>query len=345
MIDLKKHVNVAVLGLGRLGYAHTKNLLTEVHGAQLFMVVDPMPGRAEEVAQEFGIDHFSTEAKDALTHPDVDAVVIVTPTSTHAEMIEQAAANGKHIFVEKPLTLHLDESEAVSTIVEDAGVICQVGFMRRFDPGYADAKQRIMNGEIGRPLYFKGFTRDPGSPPAAFIKHSGGIFVDCSIHDYDIARYLFDSEITAVAAHGKVLKYDFMKELGDIDHGLTYVEFENGAIGDMEVSRNSPYGYDIRAEVIGTEGSLFIGDLREQPVTVLNEQGSHFKVVPDFQTRFRVAYIEELKHFIHCIQTGSTPIVTDTDATQNLRIALAATHAMKTGQKIVVSDFKPQVTS
>ncbi|RQW22475.1 oxidoreductase [Bacillus sp. C1-1] len=341
---MKKRINIAVLGLGRLGYSHTKNLLTEVHGANLYMVVDPLLGRAKEVAGEFGIEFHSTNIEDALTHPGVDAVVIVTPTSTHAEIIKKAAYYQKHIFVEKPLTLNLEESEKVSVAVKKAGIICQVGFMRRFDPGYVDAKRRIDNGEIGRPLYFKAFTRDPGSPPPEFIKSSGGIFVDCSIHDYDIARYLFNTEITSVAAHGNVLKYDFMKEFNDLDHGLTYVEFANGAIGDMEVSRNSPYGYDIRAEVIGTEGALFVGDLREQQVTVLNQDGSNFKVFPDFQTRFRVAYIEELKHFIHCIQTDEKPIVDDKDATQDLRVALAATHAYQTGKKVIVEEFAPEKT-
>ncbi|MFB4212708.1 Gfo/Idh/MocA family oxidoreductase [Shouchella sp. JSM 1781072] len=342
---MKRHINIAVLGLGRLGYAHTKNLLTEVHGTNLIMVVDPMPGRAKEVANEFGIKHYSTLVDDALTHPDVEAVVIVTPTSTHAEIIKKATLYQKHIFVEKPLTLNFEESEEVSLAIRNADIICQVGFMRRFDPGYAEAKRRIENGEIGRPLYFKAFTRDPGSPPAEFIKHSGGIFVDCSIHDYDIARYLLNTKITAVSAHGHVLKHDFMKKLNDIDQGLTYVEFANGAIGDMEVSRNSPYGYDIRAEIIGTEGSLFVGSLREQQVTVLNQSGSSFKVFPDFQTRFRVAYIEELKHFIHCIQTGEIPLVNEQDATENLRIALAATHAYRTGKKVIMEEFTAENAS
>ncbi len=222
----------------------------------------------------------------------------------------------------------------VSEAVKQEGVLCQVGFMRRFDPAYADAKRRIEAGGIGKPIYYKGFTRDAGAPPPEFIKHSGGLFVDCSIHDYDMARYLFDSEITSISGHGRVLKHDYMHECKDVDQALSYIEFENGGAGDIEASRNSPYGYDIRAEVIGTEGSLFIGTLRNKSLTVLNRSGSNFEVIPDFQTRFHEAYCLELQHFVECIRLSQTPIVTDIDATINLEIALAATKSMHTGERI-----------
>ncbi|MGR6855598.1 Gfo/Idh/MocA family oxidoreductase [Bacillus halotolerans] len=327
-------VRCAVLGLGRLGYYHARNLMTSVPGAELVSVGDPMTERAEQVAKEFGLEKWSDDPHEILADSEIDAVVIVTPTSTHGEMIIKAAENGKQIFVEKPLTLNLEESKSVSETIKETGVICQVGFMRRFDPAYADAKRRIDAGEIGKPIYYKGFTRDQGAPPAEFIKHSGGIFIDCSIHDYDIARYLLGAEITSVSGHGRILNNPFMEQYGDVDQALTYLEFDSGAAGDVEASRTSPYGHDIRAEIIGTEASIFIGTLRNQNVTILTAKGSSYEIIPDFQTRFHEAYCLELQHFAECVRNGKTPIVTDVDATINLEVGIAATDSYRSGRPV-----------
>lgn len=327
------NLNIAVLGLGRLGFAHAQNLSQNVKGADLKLVIDPIEERAKMVAEELNVPAWSVDAEDALNSDEIDAVVIVTPTSTHGEMIIKAAKAGKHVFVEKPLTETLEEADKVIKVVEETGIICQVGFMRRFDPAYHDAKQRILNGEIGNPIYFKGITRDQGCPPASFIEHSGGIFLDCSIHDYDIARYLMDSEITAVSAQGRVLNYPYVADYGDVDQGISYIEFESGAIGDIEASRNSPYGHDIRTEIIGTEGSLFIGTLQNQSVTVLNNQGSTYEVIPDFQTRFHDAYRIELEEFVKSIQSKGKSLVSPLDSKINMQIALLATESFQNNGK------------
>lgn len=336
-------VRCAVLGLGRLGYHHAKNIAThQISGAKLVSVVDTMEGRAEQVAREFGLQTWAKNPEEVIADPDVDAVIIVTPTSTHADMIKQAAKHGKPVFVEKPLTQHLEEADEIIRIIKESRVICQVGFMRRFDPAYAEAKRRISAGDIGKPVYFKAISRDAGSPPASFIKHSGRMFMDVSIHDYDMARYLMGAEITAVSAHGRVLVHSFMEEYNDVDQALTYVEFDSGAAGDIEASRNSPYGHDIRTEIIGTEGSLFIGTLRNQPITYLNHKGSHYEIIPDFQTRFDDAYRLELAHFIHCVQHKQTPSVTELDGRRNLQIAIAATQSFDTGKKITIEGGSPE---
>ncbi len=330
-------IRCAVLGLGRLGHHHAKNLAThQVSGAELVSVVDPMEGRAEQVAREFGIRKWTQNPDDVFQDPDIDAVIIVTPTSTHADMIKRAAINGKPIFVEKPLTQNIEEADEIIQTIKDYNVICQVGFMRRFDPAYAEAKRRIEAGDIGKPIYFKGITRDAGAPPAEFIKHSGRMFLDVSIHDYDIARYLMGAEITSVSAHGRVLMNPFMEEFKDVDQAITYVHFDSGAAGDIEASRNSPYGHDIRTEIIGTEGSLFIGTLRNQNVTFLNFKGSSYEIIPDFQTRFNDAYRLELVHFIDCVQNKKTPKVTEVDGKVNLEIAIAATESFDSGQTVQV---------
>ncbi|WP_420908751.1 Gfo/Idh/MocA family oxidoreductase [Brevibacillus humidisoli] len=328
-------IRCAVLGLGRLGYHHAKNLAThQVGGAELVALVDPMAGRAEQVAREFGIRKWTENPDEVFEDSDIDAVVIVTPTSTHAEMIKRAALLGKSIFVEKPLTQKLDEADEIIRTIREQDVICQVGFMRRFDPAYAEAKRRIDAGDIGKPIYFKGITRDDGSPPAEFIKNSGRMFLDVSIHDYDIARYLMGAEISSVSAHGSVLLHPFMEEFHDVDQAITYVQFDSGAAGDMEASRNSPYGHDIRTEIIGTEGSLFIGTLRNQDVTLLTARGSTYEIIPDFQTRFRDAYRLELDHFIQCVANRETPIVTEIDGKINLEIAIAATASFDKGETV-----------
>ena len=328
-------VRCAVLGLGRLGYHHSKNLAThQIGGAQLISVVDPMEGRAEQFAKQFGIEHWTKNPDEVFEDPHIDAVIIVTPTSTHADMIQRAARNGKAIFVEKPLTQSLEEADEIIQTIKQYNVICQVGFMRRFDPAYAEAKRRIEAGDIGKPIYFKGITRDAGSPPAEFIKHSGRVFLDVSIHDYDIARYLMGAEITSVSAHGRVLLHPFMEEFKDVDQAITYVYFDSGAAGDIEASRNSPYGHDIRTEIIGTEGSLFIGTLRNQNVTLLNSKGSTYEIIPDFQTRFNDAYRLELVHFIECVQNNQIPKVTEMDGKVNLKIAIAATESFDSGKTV-----------
>ncbi|MEH6971340.1 Gfo/Idh/MocA family oxidoreductase [Bacillus sp. JJ675] len=341
---MEKTVKCAVLGLGRLGLYHAKNLKTAVQGAELAAVADPLKGKAEQAASELSVEKWSEDPYEILEDPDIEAVIIVTPTTTHAEIIKKAADCGKQIFVEKPLTLSLEESKEVTAKIEEAGVICQVGFMRRFDPAYADAKRRIDAGEIGKPVYFKGFTRDFGSPPAEFIKNSGGIFVDCSIHDYDIARYVMGAEITSVSGHGRVVKHDFMAECGDVDQALTYMEFDSGAAGDTEASRNSPHGYDIRAEIIGTEGSIFVGSLRNKPVTMLTGKGSSYDIIPDFQTRFHEAYCLELEHFAECVRNQTKPIVTAHDATINLEIAIAATESYKRGKPVNLQNQAGRMT-
>jgi len=328
-------MNIAILGLGRLGYAHANNLKENVKGANLQLVVDPIVERAEQVAKELGIENWSSNPDEALSSDSIDAVVIVTPTSTHGEMIKKAAKHKKHVFVEKPLTETIEEASEVIDVVEQENIICQVGFMRRFDPAYHNAKLQIDAGHIGEPIYFKGITRDQGSPPAEFIKHSGGIFLDCSIHDYDIARYLMNSEIVNVSAHGKILNNPFMAEFNDVDQGISYVEFASGAIGDIEASRNSPYGHDIRTEIVGTEGTLMIGTLRNQNVTLLNKHGSNYDIIPDFQTRFEDAYRIELEEFIKTIQAEEKPRVTALDSKINMQIALAATDSFRNAGKNV----------
>jgi scyllo-inositol 2-dehydrogenase (NAD+) len=344
-MTMSQPIRCAVLGLGRLGMIHVKNLAGKISGAQLVHVVDPLERRAEQVAREFGVPKWSKDPGAVFEDPSVDAVVIVTSTSTHAEMIALAAKSGKHIFTEKPITQTLEEADAVIRLIRDNNVVCQVGFMRRFDPAFMEARRRILAGEIGKPIYFKGLTRDnppgkyPISPPIEFIKHSGGIFLDLSIHDFDLARYLMGSEVQSVRANGKVLVHSFMEECNDVDQAITYLQFDSGAAGDIESSRNSPYGFDVRCEIIGTEGAIAIGSIGTQGVTAHTAIGSHH-AVPIFASKFQDAYLFEMIHFIDCLQKKEYPTCTELDGKAALAIALAAKKSFRTGRPVTTKELE-----
>lgn len=340
MRNMKESIRTAVLGLGRLGYWHAENLVSKVKGAQLVSVADPLEGRAEQVARELGVNKWSQNPNDVLEDDNIDAVVIVTPTSTHADMIKRAAKNGKQIFVEKPLTHALEEADDVIQVIQEHNVTCQVGFMRRFDPAYAEAKRRIEAGDIGKPLYFKAVSRDGNVPPEEFIKHSGGIFLDVAIHDYDLARYLMGQEVTSVTSTGNILMQSnkFMEKYNDVDQAMTYLTFDSGAAGDVETMRIAPYAYDIRGEVIGTEGSIQIGSMRYHDVNILTSKGSTHNLIPDFPTRFKDAYSLEMVHFIDCLREGKKPICTEVDGKVALEIAAAATKSFVSGETVQLNN-------
>lgn len=328
---MKEQIRCAVLGLGRLGYWHAENLAFKVKGAQLVRVADPNVIHAEKVAKELGVGSFTGDPNEIFDDPNIDAVVIASPTSTHAEMIKRAAQSGKDIFVEKPITLDLAEASETLRIIKEANVVCQVGFMRRFDPAYAEAKTRIVAGDIGKPIYFKGVSRDPGAPSPVFVQNSGGMFLDMSIHDYDLARFLMDAEVNSVSAHGSILVHSFMQEFNDVDQSMTYLEFDSGAAADIESSRNAFYGYDIRGEIMGTEGSIVIGSLRNHDITIHTFKGSTQDIVPSFPVRFNSAYLLEMEHFIDCLRKNVIPSVTEVDGLKALEIAVAAKKSYETG--------------
>lgn len=336
---MKENIKCAVLGLGRLGYWHAENLATKVQGAELVKVVDPLAGRAEQVAKELRVNKWSQNPDDAFQDEAIDAVIIVTPTSTHAEMIKKAAKHNKHVFVEKPLTQNLEEADEVISELDESGTFCQVGFMRRFDPAYVEAKRRIAAGDIGKPLYFKGVSRDGNVPHEDFIKNSGGIFLDVAIHDYDIARFLMEDEVHSIQCTGNILLESnlFMKKYDDIDQGLSTIRFKSGAAGDIETMRVAPYeGYDIRGEVIGTEGAIQIGSMRQQDVRIFTNNKTGYDLVPDFPTRFADAYLLEMIHFIESLRKGEQPASTARDGKKALEIAYAATRSFNNGETVIL---------
>lgn len=331
---MSRKVRCAVLGVGRLGYYHAKNLVTQIPEAEVTYVVASRIGNAERVARELDIPKWTNNPNEVFENPEIDAVIIVTPTKTHASLIKEAAKNKKHIFVDKPITETLDEADDVIKAVQENNVFCQVGFVRRFDPAFAEAKKRIDSGDIGEPLYYKGVSRDPGSPPEIYIATSGGIFLDLCIHDFDVARYLLGKEVESIQSFGKVLAHPFMNKYGDSDQALSFIKFTNGASASIEGSRNAFYGYDIRGEVVGTEGAIQIGSIKYHDNLILTKGKSYHDNIPNFQTRYEEGFILELKHFIECVQNNEKPIVDEVDGKKALEIAIAATKSYQTKKEV-----------
>lgn len=325
----------AILGIGRLGYWHAVNAATRIQNVEVAAIFDIDLIRAEQVARELEIPKFTSNEEDIFQDDSIEAVIIATPTSTHYELLKKASLANKKIFVEKPLTIDLQEAEKITSLLDKNNTYCQLGFMRRYDPAYAEAKRRILAGDIGKPLYFRGISRDPDCPREAFIKNSGGIFVDVSIHDFDIARYLLNSEITKVSANGKVLKHPFVEKYQDVDQALSYIEFASGAAGDVEASRNAYYGYDIRAEIIGSEGTIVVGDnLQLHNLHIYTKAGKTHNIVPHFPERFVDAYNLELADFFLTIREGRKSPVTAYDGLKALQVSCAARNSYLTQKPV-----------
>lgn len=327
-------INLAIIGLGRMGRIFSQHLVTRGNGVRLAAVYTR---RSEEAQSFFGNDshvRIFTNLHDLLADKTVDGVVIANHTHEHKPAVLAAAAAGMAIFCEKPLALTMADTDVMLAAVEQAGVLFQIGFMRRFDRAYMAAKERIEAGLIGEPLVVQSISRDPGCPDPAWAdpKRSGGLIVDLGIHDLDVARWLMDDDVSRIRAIGHVRSCPELAAVGDMDTALMQLEFAGGALGHVESARNGRYGYDIYGEVRGTKGTLRIGYLQETPLLLLNEQGVHHDVVAWFEERFRPAYQAQLDHFIDCIRNDRSPSVGGRDARIALELALAANRSLSSGE-------------
>ena len=339
---MSNRLGIGVIGLGRLGGAYARYFTGRIAGADLVAVSDVNESAAAALAAELGVTKQYGRHQDLISDEEVGSVVIVSPTSTHREIVVAAAERGKPIFCEKPLSISLDEARAMLRVIEETGVFFQMGFMRRFDKGYVAAKRKVDEGLIGTPVVFKSSSRDPYRPSLEYLDpaHSGGLFIDCGIHDLDLARW-FMGEIASVYSIGGTLAYPEMKEIGDIDNAVTSLYFTSGALGAIDLSRNGVYGYDIRTEILGTEGTLKIGYLRETPILVMTKDGITHDTVPYFTERFEQAYITQLQDFVDNVRQGRPPAVTCADGVAALQASAAATLSFKESRpvKIQGSEF------
>lgn len=339
---------IAVVGLGRMGRFYAQTLARLGPRVELYAVADPDPRARAAVQSELGLMRVFENAEAVLALKEIDALVVATPTSTHAQVLIAAAQAGllKAIFSEKPLALSLADTRAVIDAVERAGILLQVGLMRRFDPGYRNAYESINAGKIGRPVTYKGVGRDPSCPPLDYANpaHSGGLVVDMGIHDFDLARWLMSSEVERVAAEGTHLACDQLAAFGDIDNAVVNLRFANGAIGNVDLSRNARYGYDVRTEVLGTDGALVVGGLTEPAVNGVQllapAAAQADDETPFFVRRFAAAYTAEIEYFVDCLEQGQPPSVGGKDALAAIEIAQAATLSWQSGRPVALAELR-----
>ena len=319
-------LGVGVLGVGEMGRRHAENLRRLVPQAQLVAVADVDAGRARRTAQELEIENSYGSLEAMLECKGLDAVVISTPDKFHAMAVKNVAAAGKDMLCEKPLALTLPDATELLDAVAKAGVRLQVGFMRRYHPAYSSAKRRIEAGEIGMPLVFKSIGRDKDAPPLAAYKPnlSGMLFYTNSIHDFDLARWLMQDEVAEVHAYTTVAIRPELAQFGDVVAGVVNLKFDRGAIGNIESHSQAVYGYDVRTEIVGSKGSIFVGSLHHTPVTFLTNEGSAQPIADHFLTTFASAYVAEIQDFVETILNDRPPRVTAEDGLKALAIAVAA---------------------
>ncbi len=329
----RKKITFGLVGAGRIGKMHAENILANFPKIYLKTVVDLKLDH--NWAEKVGIPVRSQEIKAISDDPKIDAVVITTPSDTHVQMIEVMAKAGKNIFCEKPIAFEPDMIRRAIAAVEKAGVILQVGFNRRFDPDFLKVRQAVESGVIGEPYIINMTNRDPKRPALEFIPGSGGLFMDFCIHDFDMIRFLTGSEVDEIYVRGANLIDPKIGELGDIDTALLTLKLSNGALGIINVCRETNYGYDQQVEVLGSKGSILAQNRRPTSV-VLSRKDGVFRDQPfySFIERYKEAYIAELNGFINCVEDGGKPIVNGHDALKAVLVAVAAQKSLKLNQPV-----------
>ena len=335
-------LNVGVVGLGRLGRVYARDLAQRVPDARLVAVADLKAELARQFAAEFNVPKWYASHQELLADRDVAAVAVISSTSTHAEVIADAARARKAVFCEKPMAISLAQAAELLRVVESTGAFLQTGFQRRFDAAFLGAKKKVDEGAIGTPVVLLSTSRDPFRPPLEFCDPavSGGLIADMGIHDFDVAR-MFLGEVKSVHSVGGVLAYPEMKSVGDIDNAVINLVFESGALGSVHLSRNAVFGYDIRAEVWGTKGSLDIGYLRQTPIKVMTREGIAHDVVPYFMERFENAYLAQIRDFVGNVLAGRPPSISGADAVAAMRISTAATLSLHQDRPVAVAEVDP----
>ncbi|MEG0921531.1 MAG: Gfo/Idh/MocA family oxidoreductase [Comamonas sp.] len=331
-------LRIGIAGLGRLGRRHAENIAYRVRNARLVWACSPVVSELDEARSELGIEQTTSDFDRMIHAPDVDAIVLVTPTALHAQQTIAALEAGKHVFVEKPLALDVADCERVETVAARyPGRVAMVGFVRRFDASYRQAYQDMRRGAIGQPFLVRSQTCDMNDPSGFFVRYaeqSGGIFMDCSVHDIDLARWMLGNpRATRAFATGTIAMHRGLAEHADVDNGLAIVDFEGGGRAVFYASRTFAHGHETQTEVIGTAGKLLIGHgaARDRVVTSDN-YGVRHVATSDFFERFGDAFVHEMNAFVATCRGEATFGLTLSDATEATRIGLAITRSLRSGQ-------------
>jgi myo-inositol 2-dehydrogenase/D-chiro-inositol 1-dehydrogenase len=335
-----EQLTVGLIGAGRIGRVHAVNLAHRIPTAKLAAIADVQEPVAAELARQVGAPRATADYRRLLEDPTINAVLVCSATNTHADIIIEAAAAGKHIFCEKPIDHTLAKIDAALDAVQVAGVKLQIGFNRRFDANFARVRRAVCEGEIGQPHLMHIISRDPAPPPIAYVKASGGIFVDMTIHDFDMARFLLGSEVTEVYAAGGVLVDPAIGEAGDLDTVLITLKFANGAFGVIDNSRRAVYGYDQRVEVLGSAGAIATSNNYPNSA-VLSTASSIQRDLPlnFFMERYTESFVAELTAFIDAVRHDLPVPVTGADGRAPVVLGLAARRSYDENRPVRVDEI------
>ncbi len=335
-----KKLKFGVIGVGRIGKIHIENLVNQISGAEVIAASDVFAAELKKVTKQFNIPNAFSDYKDILNRSDVDAIVVCSPTDTHYRILLDAAAAKKHIFCEKPIDLSLEKIRDINDAVEKSGVNFMVGFNRRFDPNFSKVHEVINTGKIGDPHILRITSRDPSPPPAEYIKASGGIFLDMTIHDFDMARFLIDSKITEVYAKGAVLVDEVFEEAGDWDTAIIMLTYANGAMAAIDNSRQAVYGYDQRVEVFGSKGMVTVKNNTPDNHIHIDTTGMHSPLPLNFfMDRYTESYLNEMQVFIDCLKNNTQPPVSGKDGLLAVVVGLAAMKSVREHRPVKISEI------
>lgn len=334
-------INVGIIGAGRIGKVHCESIMRYVKNATVKAVADPfLNDETIAWAKGLGIEEFYTDYHKILEDNDIQAVLICSSTDTHSTISLEAIAAGKHIFCEKPIDHDVNKILEVKAALENSNVKYQVGFNRRFDHNFKAARKAVEGGQIGDLNILKVCSRDPGAPPVSYIKVSGGIFLDMTIHDFDMVRFMSGSEVEEVFAYGAVLVDPAIGEAGDIDTAVISMKLANGAIAVIDNCRRASYGYDQRVEAFGSLGQVAIGNDSESTAVISDANGVRGEVPLNFfLERYMGAYVEEITEFIDCIVNDKEVSVGLDCGLQPVLIGLAAKKSLVTGMPVKIADI------
>ncbi len=333
-------LNMGLIGSGRIGRIHAENMAFHVREAHLSVVTDVRLSSAQQCAADFKIPRVAHSVQDVLNDDAVEAVAICSSTDSHASLIIDAARAGKHIFCEKPIALDLANIDAALAAVDKAGVKLMVGFNRRYHPNFRHIKELVHSGAVGQPHLIRITSRDSAPPPVEYVKVSGGIFLDMTIHDFDLARYVVGSEVTALYATGSVLINPAIGDAGDVDTAVIVMHHENGAMTVIDNSREAVYGYDQRLEVFGSMGVVTCENtFPDSVVLTTGERATSAKPFFNFLDIYRPTYITEITDFIACVQQDLPSPIPGPDGRVPLVMGLAATRSLREGRTVKLDEF------
>ena len=334
------NIRVGLIGAGRIGQLHAEHLAARISGAELAAVADVKLAAAQATATRFDVPVAVADYRALLEDKSIQAVAICSATDTHASIVQDAAAAGKHIFCEKPIDFELKRIDQTLAAVERAGVKFQVGFNRRFDANFRRVRQRVAQGDVGTPHILRITSRDPEPPPLDYVKVSGGIFLDMAIHDFDMARYVMGDEVIEVYTAGAVLVDARIGDAGDLDTALITLRFAHGAIGAIDNSRKAVYGYDQRVEVFGSAGMVSVSNNLPDTHIYSDAYGTHAALpLYFFIERYAESYLTEMRAFIACIQNDTPPPVTGIDGRSPVIMGMAARKSYLENRPVKLSEI------